>query len=178
VELLLEVSETIAASPPAFSSSQDLDDYKSFLRVLDWKIRNIEILNIGDESAESSTITELYRQALLVYINRISGDLLGQSARTQQQIEQGFDSISKLTCCERQFPVFIFGCEARTDEQRAIIQDVIARTEVKYSSRSLAHVKSLINACWVQDDFAKNTLSYWDKLRLVIGSCSILPSLV
>lgn len=159
-------------------STQDLDDYKNFLKILDWKIRSIPVPVKGSEISETATIVELYQTAILVYLNRVSGYLLDYSARTQQQIDRAFNLFSQLNSCERQFPVFILGCEARTDDQRATVLDLISRTEKSVSSRSLNHVKILIQAVWAQDDLADRELDYWDKLSTVIGSCTILPSLV
>ena len=105
-------------------------------------------------------------------------DLLDQSARTQQQIDRAFSIFSELSSCKRQFPLLILGCEARTDQQRAIVLDLIARTEKGTSSRPIIQVKILIHAMWAQDDLADQELNYWDKLSSIISACSIVPSLV
>lgn len=176
--LLSEVCDAVSVRPHGKMSTQDLDDYKNFLKILDWKIRSIPVPVKGSEISETATIVELYQTAILVYLNRVSGYLLDYSARTQQQIDRAFNLFSQLNSCERQFPVFILGCEARTDDQRATVLDLISRTEKSVSSRSLNHVKILIQAVWAQDDLADRELDYWDKLSTVIGSCTILPSLV
>lgn len=180
LELLSEVCDTVAARPHDTMSIQDLDDYKGFLRVLDWRIRSVP-LGGGKNSyhdPDMATIVELYQLAILVYLNRVSGNLLDQSSRTQQHLDRAYGMFAKLDSCERQFPIFILGCEARTDEQRTVILDLIARTEKKSSSRSLNHIRILILALWAQDDLADREINYWDKMTAIISRCSILPSLV
>ncbi|KAI1370111.1 fungal-specific transcription factor domain-containing protein [Hypoxylon crocopeplum] len=178
LDLLSEVCNAVSAGPPDMMTSEELDDYKSFLKVLDWRIRNSLGPVTGEDDSGAAKIVELYRLALLVYLHRVSGNLLDQQSGTQQQIDQAFAIFSKLNSCERQFPVFVFGCEARTDDQRAIILELIFRTEKNISSRSLLHVKLLLQAIWAQDDLADQELHYWDKLSCMISLCAIVPTFV
>jgi hypothetical protein len=159
-------------------SIEEVHNYKSFLMMLDWRLRVIPVSATAIGTSEMTVIMELYQLAALVYLNRVSEDLLDQSARTQQQIDRAFSIFSELSSCERQFPLFILGCEARTDDQRAIVLDLIARTERGTSSRPIVQVKILIYAMWAQDDLADQELNYWDKLSSIISACSIMPSLV
>jgi hypothetical protein len=163
---------------PHDMSIEEVNNYKSFLMMLDWRLRTISVSTPIMGTSEMAIITELYQLAALVYLNRVSEDLLDQSARTQQQIDRAFSIFSELSSCERQFPLFILGCEARTDDQRAIVLDLIARTQKRASSRPIIHVKILIHAMWAQDDLADQELNYWDKLSSIISACSIMPSLV
>ncbi|KAF1846635.1 uncharacterized protein K460DRAFT_395983 [Cucurbitaria berberidis CBS 394.84] len=178
LQLLSEVCDAVSARPDDNMSGQKLEEYKGFLEVLDWRIRNLAASTTDDEISEMTTVTQLFQLAMLVYLNRATENLLDQSVRTQQQIEKGFALLSQLASCERQFPVFVLGCEARTDDQRTIILDLIARTESRDSSRSFNHVKLLVQAVWAQDDLANWGLKYWDKLSSIISCCTIVPSLV
>ncbi|RYC64325.1 hypothetical protein CHU98_g1869 [Xylaria longipes] len=147
----------------------ELDDHKSFLKILDWRIQNIPTTDF---------ITELYQLSSLIYLDRISGPLLNQFARTQLYIDKAFAILSELSSCERQFPVFILGCEARTDTHRAIILDLISKTESKAASRSFTYVKLLLQAIWAQDDLQDGELDYCSKLSSTISRCAIPPSFV
>lgn len=177
-ELLSEFCDITPGHPSSTAKGQALDDHKNFLMVLDWRIRKVPVLLKPDEAAEMRTVVELYRLAALIYINRVSEDGLNRAAQTQEDVEEGFLLLSKLAACERQFPIFVMGCEARTDEQRAIIMDLISRTEKKVTSRSFNHVTVLLHAVWAQDDLADVQINYWDKLTSVISRCVIVPSLV
>lgn len=177
-ELLSEFLDLVPMAPSRKATSQALEDHKGFLTVLDWKIRTVPVLLKPDEAAEMTTTVELYRLAIHIYVNRVSENLLSQAARTQQRIDKAFTLLSQLPSCERQFPIFILGCEARTDDQRAIILDLISRTEKKITSRSFNHVTLLLHALWAQDDLADSELNYWHKLTSIISRCTIVPSLV
>ena len=136
-----------------------LDDHREYLKILDWRIRSTPKADAMDEAFELAT---------LVYLNRISAPLLDdQPLRTQQRIDKAFAVLSQLGSCERQFPVFVLGCEARTDTQRAIVLDLISKTEGNVASRSFRHVKLLLEAIWAQDDLVDGqhgSLNYWNKL--------------
>jgi hypothetical protein len=96
----------------------------------------------------------------------------------QEYLDKAFAMLSALSACERQFPIFILGSEARTDHERAIVLDLMARTESRKSSRSLVHANLLVQAVWAQDDLAHAKLEYWKKMTAIISCCSIVPSLV
>lgn len=128
---------------------------------------------------KADAMGEAFELAMLVYLNRILGPLFDdQPLRTQQRIGKAFAVLSQLSSCERQFPVFILGCEARTDHQRAIVLDLISRTEGNVASRSFKHVKLLLEVTWAQDDLVDGQhgdLSYWNKLSSTMSRCADPP---
>lgn len=169
LELLSVICDSISVNSKA---AQESEDHKGFLKVLDWRIRN---------TAVATAVDELYQLSMLVYLDRISGTLLNQPIRTQKHSDKGFTILSQLRSCERQFPVFILGCEARTDNQRAIILDLISKTEKNAGSRSFNYVKLLLEAIWAQDDLTEvqnGHVDYWNKLSSTMSRCAIPPSFV
>lgn len=178
LDLLFEFCDTMQGPPSGAVTSQALEDRKAFLRVLDWRVRTVPLTLGPGEAPEMTTIIELYRLAILVYVDRASEKLLDQAARTQQNIDKAFALFSQLDYCAQQFPIFILGCEARTDDRRATIMDLISRTEKKPSSRSFNHVTLLLQAFWAQNDLAAGGLNYWDTLNSIITHCTIVPSFV
>lgn len=177
-ELLSEFCDTVLGPPSDIATSQALEDRKAFLTVLDWRIRTVPVSLKPDEAVYMTITVELYRLAVHIYVNRVSENILGQAAQTQKRIDEGFALLSQLPSCERQFPIFVLGCEARTDDQRATILDVISRTEKKVTSRSFNHVTVLLHALWAQDDLADGELNYWNKMTSIISHCNVVPSLV
>jgi hypothetical protein len=141
------------------------------------KLRSIFLSSTAPDTSEIPAITELYQLSTLIYLTRISSTLLPLSPRAHQQITRAFTIFSTLASCDRQFPLLILGCEARTDEQRSVILDLIERTE-KGNSRPFIQVKILIFAMWAQDDLADQEMDYWDKMSGIVSACSIMPSLV
>ncbi len=131
---------------------------------------------LGD-SPDGLLILELYQLAMLVYLNR-ANPRLNPASRTQMQIDRGFEIFAQLRSCERQFPVFVLGCEARSDEQRAVLLDLISRTEKGVASRSFNYGRRLSQAVWAQDDLADGELDYLDKLSNAMSRCRIVPTLV
>ena len=146
----------------------DSKDHQNHLKVLDWRLRKIPV---------ATTVEELYQLATLIYLDRTSNSLLDQPLKIQQHIDKAFAVFSQLDCCERQFPLFVLGCEARTDEQRAIILDLISRTEANAASRSLSYVNLMLQAIWAQDDLVDEprNLNYADKLGFTMSRCAIPP---
>jgi len=183
LELLSQICDKAFAGTTVESSFDNMDEYKGFLGVLEWRIRSILVStksHAGDNAHQDATLTmQLYQLAMLVYLGRTCEKVLKQPVttnRTQQHAKNAFAIIPQLSSCERQLPVFIIGCEARTDEERVIILDLVSRTEKKSSSRSFTQAKKLLQAIWAQDDLAVDEISYWDRLTSIITSCMITPS--
>jgi hypothetical protein len=178
LELLAELSDAVMIHPQDALAVQQFEDYKGYIRILDWRIRNLSTRSDSMHDSEHNVVSEIFKIATLVYLNRVTGDLLDQAESIQSNLDRAFTLFSKMSSCDRQYPLFIIGCEARTDEQRLTVMDLISRTEQRSSSRSLNHVKILVQAIWAQDDLAEKGLDYSKKMSTVISSCTIIPSLV
>ena len=168
--LLSEIHDSVSVDTTSVGIS---DDHREYLKILDWRIRNIP---------KADTTDEAFELAALIYLNRISGPSLDdQPLRTQQRIDKAFAVLSQLNSCERQFPVFVLGCEARTDDQRVIVLDLISKTEGNVASRSFRHIKLLLEAIWAQDDLVDRQhgdRSYWNKLSSAMRSYADPPCFV
>ncbi|KAI1489090.1 fungal-specific transcription factor domain-containing protein [Biscogniauxia mediterranea] len=183
LSLLSQICDTVSSGAIPPETSDDLDDFKGYLGVLDWRIRNLPIPKFTDDSDDipddATLVMQLYQLALLLYLNRSSDGLIDQPIRTQRDIEKAFAIFPRLSSCKQQFPILVVGCEARTDEHRAAVLDVISRTEKMSSSRSFNYCKRTLQAVWAQDDLAYgNNISYRDKLTSVMSHCVIVPSFV
>ncbi|TDZ17623.1 hypothetical protein Cob_v009635 [Colletotrichum orbiculare MAFF 240422] len=159
VGLLSEVCDALSAPIKALATSEHADDHRNFVKVLEWKIRSTKL-------------------ALLVYLNRASENLLKQGPKVKKYIDGAFSIIARMYACHRMFPLFVFGCEARSDEQRAAILDIASRSEKDVAARSFNHFRLLLQAIWAQDDLCEGELNYWDKLTRVISRCTIPPTFV
>ncbi|KAI1497640.1 fungal-specific transcription factor domain-containing protein [Biscogniauxia marginata] len=176
LNLLSQICDTVSST----ETRDNVDDYKGFLRVMDWRIRSLPIPKVTDDiSDDAKLVMRLYQLAMLVYLDRSSYSLIDQPIRTQQHIDKAFAIFPRLSSCKQQFPIHVIGCEARTDEQRAVVLDVISRTEKTSSSRSFNYCKRTLQAVWVQDDLAYgDNISYRDTLTSVMSHCVIVPSFV
>lgn len=85
--------------------------------------------------------------------------------------------IKSLDACTRPFPLAIIGAEARTDEDRLPILQLMARTQAKFNMGSVHRAERFIKACWAQDDLnAGEDLDFATKLDWVITSSEALPT--
>ncbi|TDZ32584.1 putative oxidoreductase [Colletotrichum spinosum] len=178
VGLLSEVCDALSAPIKALATSEHADDHRNFVKVLEWKIRSTKVSEFFQGSADSLLFAELFQLALLVYLNRASENLLKQGPKVKKYIDGAFSIIAKMDVCHRMFPLFVFGCEARSDEQRAAILDIASRSEKDVAARSFNHFRLLLQAIWAQDDLCEGELNYWDKLTRVISRCTIPPTFV
>lgn len=183
LSLLAQVCDAVHDGGELYSTSTgNLDDYRSFIQVLDWRIRTLQIPEApeSDHNVDEETLTtQLYQLATLIFLNRNFEELIHKPTRTQQHIDKAFAILARLTSCKQQFPIHIIGCEARTDEQRATVLDLIDSTEKLCSSRSLSYTKRIIEAFWAQDDLSNGIdTSYSDRLTTILSQCQIVPSFV
>jgi hypothetical protein len=179
LRLLTEICDLVGTIPSHTPPYKTSDSFKSYLQILAWRVRSIPVSdNTVDGSPGMTALMELFQLATLVYLSRVSGNILEPAADTEQRIQRAFVIFSQLSSCERQFPLLILGCEARTDEERCTVLDLISRTEKGASSRSLFLTKKLIQAIWVQEDLSQGQVNYTDKLSAILSCCTILPAFV
>ncbi|OJD13649.1 hypothetical protein AJ78_05906 [Emergomyces pasteurianus Ep9510] len=171
LRLLVRGCEALSRVPD-ITSPEDRNEYEESMRVLGSQIKSLPI------SKRSHPTLELSYLATLVYLNRASGNLLEADSETQRRTIRALALLSSQESCEHQFSLFILGSEARTEEDRRTILDLMARTEQSPASRALFLTGSLIKHVWVQDDLAVEELDYMEKMNAIISTCSVLPSFV
>lgn len=179
LHLLSQVCDEISNS--AVSLEKNAGDYKTFLKVICWRIRSLPIPTSQDYDPDFVLTMQLYQLAILLHFNRSFEGLIDQPFRMQELIDSSFAILSRLKVCTQQFPLHVVGCEARTDEQRAVVLDVISRTEKMSSSRSFYYCKRILEAVWAQNDLASAdeiNIGYRDKLTRVMSHCASVPSFV
>jgi hypothetical protein len=166
-------------SNPAYHTPE----YSLLLRHLEERIQNVQP-SLGMDNTPGSTDAmesyavnvELYKLAALIYLERVSNNFSGQSEKIDRYVARAFEILAGMTTCDLPFPLLVFGCEARTDDRRMAILDVIEETTAVSRSRSLGGVQRMVQAIWVQDDLqTENELDYVMKLDTVITSNIIMP---
>lgn len=130
------------------------------------------------EDAKMTKVTELYRLATLTYLERTSGSISSESPKVKAWTRKAFAILAELDSCQWQFPLLVFGCEARTDERRREFMDVMSRTEREVHARSLQELRATVSAVWVQDDLAEEDVGYVDKLTAVVSAVAFMPLFV
>ncbi|KAK7402554.1 hypothetical protein QQX98_011692 [Neonectria punicea] len=159
-------------------------DYRDHLSLLEWKLKKAPSMEPTGhlpqtpKSAIMAVVSELHRLATLTYLERASGNLCRESPKVANWTSKAFRILSKLKACRWLFPLLIFGSEARSDERRKLLLDLMSRTEKETHGRSLECIRNLVQAVWVQDDLAVGELVYVDKLQAILSSSALLPVFV
>ncbi|RFU80104.1 zinc-finger transcription factor [Trichoderma arundinaceum] len=135
---------------------------------------------ITESDAEEDIITELYRLATLVYLCCGSASPCIRDRRLDALIDRGFYLIKKLNTCERTFPLILLGSEARNDEERMVLLELIQRTEASHNDSNLMRTKTGLAMLWSQRDLEADEdeysdLSYLRRMDTVISSACTLP---
>lgn len=183
IRLLSEVCSTILY--PWGPQYHD-DEYREYLDGLELRLTKRISLTGPDIGAvppgvikEISPVLELFRLATLVYLERASKNFSGQSTKLDQWTDDAFTILTKLNVCQYPFPLFIFGCEARSDSRRMAILDLIAKTEEHLHMRNVLDVRDLIQSMWVLEDLEVNgEVGFIRKLNLVLSSSEVVPRFV
>ncbi|KUJ23302.1 uncharacterized protein LY89DRAFT_680072 [Mollisia scopiformis] len=161
-------------------------NHKDLLAVLEWKIRSINVpianpmegLDPSEMVSEKLMTEELFKLALFIFVERSLGDSSTKSEKLRSRTRSAFHIFSRLESLHRQFPLLIIANEARTDEDRLIVLDLISRTEENRSLRCLRGMKETIQSLWAQDDLAEKEPGYTEKIRAVLSSGGIMPSFI
>lgn len=96
-------------------------------------------------------------------------------------IEAGFSGPNKICTsgCEHFFPLLILACEARRDDQRVAILNLVERTQRDSRIRTVRGVMDAIQSIWVQQDLHADgdiLVNYLDVMSAGISSTSTIPS--
>lgn len=174
--LLAEVINTVLEpSDPRYHS----EAYVASVRRLETRLESFQSFHGTDDAVTASdTVTELYRLAILVYLERASINYSGVSAKLNTWLEKSFNILGSLDTLRHPFPLLIYGCEARSDDRRVLILDLVTRSSSNTDPQQLEPVHRILQAIWLQDDLETNhELDYQAKLNAIFSSSEIVPSL-
>lgn len=125
-----------------------------------------------------SLIAQIHRIACLLYVNRAVHHLSGSEVHHKQLVKDGILLLKELETCQSAWPLFVIGCEATDEEQRAEFLAVCERSRWDARKRS-NHVEStqwLVMAVWKQRDLDDEEQGdYMTILDAVIGASPIMP---
>lgn len=122
---------------------------------------------------------KLFRLSGLVYLARASRNFSGQSPKLDAWTDEAFAIFEDLESCRHEFPIFVIGCEARSDERRRVVLDLISRTQRDPLVRNVREVRILLQSAWVQDDLhGEGQLEYIRKVNVVMSAFGAVPIFV
>jgi len=166
------------------ASKRDDNDYRAYVVSLQVKLLRIPVPDIPSKSIPIDFGTpladvadaELLRLATLIYLGRTASSCGRDDGA--QWIDKAFDILGQLDAYPRPFPLLILGLEARTDEQRMVLFELISKTEDGIPMRNMSFTRLMIQSIWVQDDLATRALGYVDRLNVILSSNETLPTFV
>ncbi|KAF4450424.1 hypothetical protein F53441_6423 [Fusarium austroafricanum] len=177
LNLLSEVSDTLVDPRDPKGRSPE---YVSSLKRLEARLVDIEATPIPDDSGPVSAFAiELYRVATRIYMTRVSDSPWDAPSILDDVIDALFNGPVKTCTCEHFFPLLILACEARRDDQRLAILNLIDRTQRDARIRSIKGVTDAIHAIWVHQDLHADSdvlVNYLDLLSVGISASSTIPS--
>lgn len=126
---------------------------------------------------------ELYQIAALIYVERFCGDEYTREFSSTDTIvetltDQAFALLEDDNDHYAPFLLLIFGSEARTDQRRLLILDLISRAQNDFDGRDWSMTRSIIEFMWVQDDLGMQWPSYVAKIRSALDICQFVPRLL
>lgn len=172
-DLLIPASES--SSLPIESSAQRSLILKLRLEKLQQTVEDGDSQGISEQE-KIRQIAELYRLAGLVYLLCGPMRMATSSDEVTKKVDQGFAILEHLDTCERPFPLFIFACQARCDQRRRTVLELISRTQALHFSGSIDGVRDLVEAMWAQDDLhPEENIHFVAKATIVISSFPFMP---
>jgi hypothetical protein len=170
----------------ATEQKETIESLMANLRILEGRASTVEETprRDGTLSTEVNTATdviELYQIAAMIYLARISESVSGNPRNIQPLLDDAFGILCRTPTCEHQLPLLILGYEARADEQRIMILDLVRRTEKNKYGRSLDCLRNGLEALWIQEDLVADrgfVPNYIDRMSAIISRPRFIPSLV
>lgn len=134
--------------------------------------------------SESNLVKELFIIAAALYIEQTSTGH-NPSMKKTKWINDALEIFSRIPYCNKPFAYVIFGCEARTDRDRAVVLDVLDRTIASKSHGLLHPLRDILLKTWVHDDLNATVMqtqmsaeTYYNSSCLILSTAHSVTCLV
>ncbi|KAG7137162.1 hypothetical protein HYQ45_005418 [Verticillium longisporum] len=178
-EPLNVLSSVVAELVPRHDRAARTTQYRTRVRELGHQVRTLGDQMTGDAVAKVRRAkAEAYRISTIIYMSRVTGESVVPESDIPLLVERGLRMTSLISSCERPLPLLILGSEARTDEARVRVLDLLGAANDRGRDRDLRSVRWLLHALWTQDDLASDDdreVDYIDKLSYVFSSSVLVP---
>ncbi|TAQ87809.1 hypothetical protein B7494_g3898 [Chlorociboria aeruginascens] len=175
--LSLTCSAVLPRSHPNFLSrehKQQLDSLE--LRLISIPRHNDFATTTPREQKRTDLVAELYRLAGLVYLHRAGRRSRVGFQPTESVLRNAFSIIKQLEYCESVWPLFIIGCEARSDEQRLLIHQNFSKALKRRDTDNIRSIRKMVEASWIQDDLCEDEeTDYQLKINALMSANTVLP---
>lgn len=141
------------------------------------QIEDLDDTTLAEATRQIRSIAELYRLAGLIYLYRAGRKTSPSNSKLQSFVEAAFRILGAMQTCERTFPLFVVGCEARTDVQRAIVLQLLSTTQTRFTPSNILRVHNYIERFWAADELDFNQeIDYAEKVTAILSSSGALPA--
>lgn len=134
--------------------------------------------------SESNLVKELFIIAAALYIEQTSTGH-NPSMKKTKWINDALEIFSRIPYCNKPFAYVIFGCEARTDQDRATVLDVLDRTIASKSHGLLLLLRDVLLKTWVYDDLNATVThtemsgeTFYNSSRFILNTAHFITCLV
>ncbi|KAH7310539.1 fungal-specific transcription factor domain-containing protein [Stachybotrys elegans] len=183
LRMIVQICSTLR--PPSDPLAQT-DEYKGRVKRLgeqaerEWAAAYVPdaVLATASTHNRGPVVRELYHLAALIYLGRAAGPYLVDADRITPWVRRGFRLLGALETCDRTMLLAVIGGEARTDEERMAIIDILAATETSHPVRMKDCIWNLMHALWSHDDLhAEKDLpvDYREKFTSIVSMFPLLP---
>lgn len=131
--------------------------------------------------ADDAVAVQVYQMAARIYFLRPSQSSWNLSRNMDSMIDTVFAGPLPGYACGHFFPMFIVTCEARTDERRSAILNLLDRTQRNARIRGVEGLRHTIQSIWVQQDLHADSdllVNYLGMMSAVISSSNAPSSFV
>lgn len=131
----------------------------------------------SEDLAHITSIAELHRLCGLIYIYRVGRGVASNHPTLRSLVSDAFSILETVRTCDRTFPLFLLGCEAETDVQRALILRITRRTEEEYFSNVMIRIREYVERFWALTDLdTVGEVSHTERMTAAASAQSSLPS--
>lgn len=96
----------------------------------------------------------LYCLATQVYLERLGRGMERASDKVRVLLDEAFALLETMGRCQHPWPLFVVGLEARDEEERTLMIEVMARALDRRPPGNLALTRRMVQAAWVQRDLS------------------------
>ncbi|KAJ0108792.1 uncharacterized protein J7T55_011283 [Diaporthe amygdali] len=116
-----------------------------------------EVATSTDAQMKAALATaELYRLASLLYLQRVVPDI-GDEVRRAAYLRQAFAALNDVPVATGPWPVFIVACEARTDEGRIYILEILDQMDKVRNVGNVRVMRTILETIWKQQDLREHS---------------------
>lgn len=173
-----------AVLPPSDPKSQMLE-YRENLDELEREIQAGCHLGMANSERPSpgvlrnaTIMDELHRLCALIYLARVSNKYPRGSAKLGSYVSRGFALLGSLPHCWRLLPLMVLGFEARDDDERSLVLQLIGISEETCNFKGrLRYIRGILHAVWTQEDLHAEEgtqVAYSEMLTTIMSATGVM----